>query len=276
LHYFLSLKVKEGLRENTCMTRETKKWWDETSKWYQAESKIPIAVHYGPGSPNDDKLGLIGKVKGKRILEIGCGGAQCSIAFAKLGAKVTAIDISTEQLKFAKKLAEQNRVRVDFYQGDIKRLWQISSNSQDIVFSAYALLYVDDLRKCFSEVKRVLKKDGLFVFSLGHPFWTVIANKPRDARRFGPKYSYFDTGKFENVERWPDGSLHKFVMYRHTISDLYGTLTGAGFVVESILEPDSRKRHPKDSWYGLWEYTPELLKLIPPTIIFRCRPISER
>src|SRR3989344_7452285 len=117
------------------MTKEIKKWWEYTSKTYQKESNIPIDVHYGPGSPNEKNLNLMGKVRGKNVLEIGCGGAQCSIAFAKQGAKVTAIDISEEQLKFAKKLAEKNKVKIKFIHWDIQNLEPIKNNSQDIVFS---------------------------------------------------------------------------------------------------------------------------------------------
>ncbi|MCX6770705.1 MAG: class I SAM-dependent methyltransferase [Candidatus Micrarchaeota archaeon] len=253
------------------MTKETKKWWEETSAWYQAECKIPIGVHYGPGSPDEDKLKLMGSVKGKKVLEIGCGGAQCSISFAKMGAKVSAIDISTEQLKFAKKLAEKNRVKIGFYQGDIRKLKQIRSNSQDVVFSAFALLYVDDLLKCFKEVRRVLKKGGLFVFSVDHPFHRTL-----DSKKLKLKNSYFDTGKYVDAGVRPDGSSYKFVMYYHTVSGLYNTLKKADFEIEAILEPDSRKRHKMDPWYGLWDYSPRLLKLIPSTIIFKCKPRSGR
>ncbi len=80
------------------MTKETKKWWESASKDYQEECKIPIDIHYGPGSPNEKHFKLLGKIKGKKILEIGCGGAQCGIAMAKKEAKVTGIDISEEQL----------------------------------------------------------------------------------------------------------------------------------------------------------------------------------
>ncbi len=249
------------------MTRETKKWWEETSAWYQSLCKIPVDVHYGPGSPNEDKLELIGNVKGKRVLEIGCGGAQCSIAFAKQGAKVSAIDISEEQLKFAKALAAKNRVKINFYQGDIKSLRQIRSGSQDVVFSAFALLYVDDLPACFREVKRVLKKNGVFVFSVDHPFHKIV-----DSKKLKLKGSYFKTGKFVDEGARKDGSKYRFVMYCHTVGGIYNALKAAGFDVEAILEPDSRKRHAKDPWYGLWDYPPRLLKLVPPTIIFKCKP----
>ncbi len=244
------------------MTKETKKWWESTSDYYQKETKIPIDIHYGPGSPNENKLKLLGDINGKNILEIGCGGAQCGVAMAKKGAKVIGIDISEEQLKFAKKLAIKNKVNVKFYQGDIRKLPQIKSNSQDIVFSAFALHYIDNLLICFREVNRVLKNNGTFVFSFPHPFYRTI-----DSNTLKIKESYFKTGKITKIFSDP---TKKFVAYNYTTSELYNLLIKSGFYVEQILEPDSRKRH-RDPWYGLWDYTPKLLKMVPPTIIFKAK-----
>ena len=58
------------------MSKETKKWWEKSSKDYQKRCKIPIDIHYGPGSPNEKYFKLLGKIKGKNILEIGCGGSS--------------------------------------------------------------------------------------------------------------------------------------------------------------------------------------------------------
>lgn len=241
------------------MTKETKKWWEGASESYQKESNIPLSIHYGPGSPGENQLKLLGNIKGKKILEIGCGGAQCGIAMAKKGAKVIGIDISEKQLEFAKKLAQRNKVRIKFYLGDIKNLKQIKSESQDIVFSAWALHYVDNLTKCFKEVYRVLRKGGLFIFSLDHPFFrTAIKTKE----------SYFKTGEYTEV--FSDKSK-KFVAYTHTVSELFNTLVGEGFIVKKIVEPDSRKKSKDDPWYGLWDFTKERLNMIPPTIIFKAR-----
>ncbi len=244
------------------MTKQTKEYWECSSEGYQKECKIPIDIHYGPGSPNEKKLKLLGNIKGKKILEIGCGGAQCGIAMAKQGAKVTGIDISKEQLKFAKKLAEKNKVKINFIQRDIKTLTPIKSSSQDIVFSAYALCYVDNLKKCFKEVYRVLKENGIFVFSLDHPFFNRINAKTLKITR-----SYFDTSKWIEKDIKPN-----FVMFPRTISEMFDYLIKAGFIVEKIVEPDSRKRYKEDPWYGLWGlYTSKFLKMIPPTIIFKVR-----
>lgn len=243
------------------MTKETKAWWEYASEGYQKETKIPIDIHYGPGSPNEDKLKLLGNLKGKKVLEIGCGGAQCGVSMAKKGAKVIGMDISEEQLKFAKRLSEDNRVNITFYRGDIVNLSKIKSNSQDIVFSAFALQYVDNLKKCFKEVKRVLKKNGIFVFSLNHPLYHNINAKTLKVER-----SYFHTGKM--VRTWWDKSK-KFVAYLHTVSGLVNEIVDSGLVLEKIIEPDSRKKYKGDPWHGLWDYKPKLLKMVPPTIIFK-------
>lgn len=248
------------------MTIATKNWWEESSEDYQEASKIPTTyIHYGVSCPPESKLRLLGKIKGKRILEIGCGGAQNSIYFAKHGAKVNAVDISAKQLKFAKKLAEKNKVlnKIIFNQGDIKNLKPIKSKSQNIVFSVFALQYVDDLKKCFREVNRVLKKNGLFVFSLDHPFFDTFMSK-----KWGKERSYFKTGKF-SVD-W--GRKSRFVMYDHTVSELFNLLIESGFVVEKILEPQDNKKYYKyDPWHRLWDYTKKNVEKYPPTIIFKAR-----
>jgi len=83
-----------------------RKSWNAISPHYQEAHKIPTDfVHYGPHCPNEDQLQLIGDVQGKQVLEIGCGGGQCSIAFAKRGASVTGLDLSDAQIAFAQESA---------------------------------------------------------------------------------------------------------------------------------------------------------------------------
>lgn len=247
------------------MSKEVKKWWENNSKNYQDECKIPIDIHYGPGSPNEAHYKLLGNLKGKKIFEIGCGGGQCGISMARQGAEVTAIDISENQLEFAKKLARKNNVKIIFFQGSFQNLSQIKSNSQDIVFSAYALQYSPNLRKVFLEAYRVLKSSGIFVFSLDHPFFNTI-----DSETLKLKRSYFKTGKY--IEG--TGKV-KFIGYAHTIGEYYDLLMKAGFSIEKIIEPDSRKKYLYDPWYGLWNfYTSKIMNMVPPTVIFKTRKNS--
>ena len=159
----LQKRILEKFQESEEVEHRIIKWWNKSSKDYQKVSNIPIKVHYGPGSPFEDDLNLIGDVKGKSILELGCGGAQCAISFAKKGAKVTAVDIS----------------KLDFL---IKKF--------DVVFSAMAFQYIQNLNKFFKEVNNKLLDEGLFVFSLDHPFYRLF-----DPYTLNLKERYFDIGK---------------------------------------------------------------------------------
>jgi len=166
------------------MTKELEIWWNEVSKGYQEDSDLHTkSALYGPFCPDEDKLKLLGNLKGKKILEVGCGGAQCSIAFAKKGAICTGLDISKNQLDYAEKIVKKNKVKVKLIKKDIQTLSGIKSNSFDIVFSAYALLYVPNLKKCFKEINRVLKTGGIFVFSHDSPFFLTLDAKTKNCKK---------------------------------------------------------------------------------------------
>lgn len=248
------------------MIIEVKQWWEKAAADYQRQCHIPIDILYGPGAPNEDELQLIGPVAGKHVLEIGCGGAQAAIAFSRRGAVVTGMDIAEAQLRFARDLAAREGVKITLFQGDMANLEPVSSASQDVVFSACAFGYVDDLLSCFAEVHRVLKPTGRFVWSVGHPFNDVVDSDDSEGLRI--VRSYFEVGvQIEGATETPGDA---FASVNRTISDYFELLIQAGFVVERLIEPDSRKRYACDPWYGLWETTPERCAKIPRVIIFAC------
>jgi len=252
------------------MKKEIEEWWDETSESYQKSSTISTrSAHYGPYSPDESTLNLLGKVKGKRILEIGCGGGQCSIAFAKQGAICTAMDLSHQQLEYAKKLAQKNKVDINFFQGNFQNLNKIKSSSMDIVFSAYALQYSPDLSIVFKQVYRVLKKNGILAFSFDHPFFAII--NPTNHKIVD---SYYNTGKHVITQTWVDKSVHPFVYYRVKMSDIFNALQKANFLVERIIEPMTFKN--QTAWTkGRWKnnYPKKMVELLGPTIIFKARKV---
>ena len=239
--------------------------WNAISPHYQAEHEIPCDfVHYGPHCPNEDELQLVGDVKGKRVLEIGCGGGQCSVAFAKRGAIATGLDISDKQVKFARRLAEEHGVEATFRQANAERLTGMGDASQDVVFSAYALMFVRNLDRCFAEVHRVLKPGGLFVFSLDHPFWYCLAEK-----ELRIKHSYFD-GEY-SYEWWQKGldSHPRVRQYQRTVGEYYRLLHGAALEVLDIVEPEPVEEGSGQDWGDYW--SPERQKMVPATIIWKAR-----
>lgn len=233
--------------------------WDRHSAGYQAGAQLPTDVaHYGPDIGTETDFRLLGDVKGKRVLELGCGGAQCSIAFAKQGATAIGVDFSAEQLAFAKRLCEREEVKVELRRGDLADLAFLRADTVDVVFSAYAFGYVEDLGRVFRQVHRVLKVGAPLVFSLPHPAYDMIdddSEQPLLVRR-----SYFD--------RSPIDYQHNgisFTDFHHTVGDLYMGLVRSNFRVDTILEPEPTRSAARSTFWR------EAFKLVPRTLIIRAR-----
>jgi len=228
--------------------------WDRHAAAYQAAAQLPTnTAHYGPDIPTESALRLLGDLKGKRVLELGCGGAQCSIAFARQGATAIGVDFSAQQLAFARRLCEREDVRVELRQGDLADLAFLRADSIDVVFSANAFGYVDDLNRVFRQVHRVLKVSAPLVFSLPHPSYSMIddtGDEPLRVRR-----SYFDPAP---IEQRLGGVA--FTQYHHTMADIYMGLARSSYKVDMMLEPppiSHGQRSP--AWRDAFLFVPRTL-----------------
>jgi ubiquinone/menaquinone biosynthesis C-methylase UbiE len=103
----------------------------------------------------------LGNIKGKKILELGCGGGEASVYFAKKGAIVTATDISGGMLKVVNKLAKTHHVKVKTAQCRSDKI-PFPNESFDIVYAANLMHHVKHT-PTLKESYRVLKKGGLFI-----------------------------------------------------------------------------------------------------------------
>lgn len=233
--------------------------WDRHAAAYQAGAQLPTDVaHYGPDIGTEVDYRLLGDLKGKRVLELGCGGAQCSIAFAKQGATAIGIDFSSEMLAFARRLTEREEVKVELRHGDLADLAFLRADSIDLAFSAYTFGYVEDLNRVFRQVHRVLKVGGSLVFSLPHPAYDMIdddSEQPLLVRR-----SYFDRSPIDYMF---NGIA--FTDYHHTFSDLFTSLTRASYRVDTVLEPEPVHAGPRSQF---WRDT---FRYVPRTLIIRAR-----
>lgn len=117
------------------------------------------------------------------ILDIGCGIGFYSNLMAKTGASVTGIDPNSEYIKIAKKNAVAGANFENLEIGNIGALDKIPSESADYIFLSDALLFyfvspkIDkkpDLSILFSDIKRILKPDGIFINVEPHYiFWLL-------------------------------------------------------------------------------------------------------
>jgi ubiquinone/menaquinone biosynthesis C-methylase UbiE len=224
-----------------------------------SSSGIPIdVVTYGPDVGSEDEFRLLGELKGKRVLELGCGSAQRCVAFARQGATAIGVDFSAAMIDAAKRVCEREGVRVELRQADLADLAFLRADSVDLVFSAYALPYVRDVERVFRQANRVLKAGSPLVFSLPHPALATVDDSedgpPRVAR------SYFDrspvTGQREG---------EPVDVYHHTTADLLTGLVHSGYRIDAVHEPEWASRGPQ------YHYGHESVRYMPRALVVRAR-----
>src|SRR5215210_488633 len=131
-------------------------------------------VTYGPDVAREDTLKLLGHVEGKRILDLGCGAGHNAIALARQGAKVIAVDESSDEVAEARSACERERVKVELHHAPLAELAFIRADTIDAVLSVWGLAPVDDLDRVFRQVDRVLRPEHPIVLSLPHPAFVMV------------------------------------------------------------------------------------------------------
>lgn len=102
------------------------------------------------------------QLKGKKILDLGCGDGVLSCLLGKLGADVFGIDYSFEALRFGKKYT--NRYGIKLQRGSAYDL-PFKDSSFDIVVSSDVIEHVENYRQFLIEMNRVTKGNGTVVIS---------------------------------------------------------------------------------------------------------------
>ncbi|OVE85366.1 class I SAM-dependent methyltransferase [Natronolimnobius baerhuensis] len=238
------------------MDRTVKARWERTSDEFQETADVDVGLNWGWDDVDSDAF--LGDLEGKHVLELGCGGGQDTVALVERGASVTGIDLSREQLGHATALFEAHDLEIDVAEGSVTSL-PFAADQFDLAFNTWVFQWVPDLRACFAEAHRVLRSGGRLVFSMPHPFFSLVDPDSHELEE-----SYFDTGRHVVVDHRED--YPNMVTYRRRVSDVHTALREAGFVVDELREPGSAD--PADHEAGPWgESPPELRAKLPRVLI---------
>lgn len=245
---------------------ETRDLWNAWSEDFQGlweaetdDNELPPApVHYGPGFPEDDRLEFLPDLTNADVVELGCGGGQASVGFAREGVKrIVGVDFSDEQLDYARHLRDAYGVEASFLAADVSEL-PLGDDAFDLAFSSWVFQMVEDLEGAFAEAARVLRPDGAFVVAIPHPFYEIYDPETREIER-----SYFDS----TPERKSIGDVEAdMVVFHRAVGEIHRALTEAGFVVDRLVEPgdDDPERYREQL-----SHEPDLMALVPPTLVVR-------
>ena len=208
--------------------------WNQQADRYQKGVHFSFdSVDYGTmKAKTENDFHLIGDVEGKRVLDLGCGGGNNSIALAKQGAIVTGVDISKEQIKHAKANAEREGVTIEFCVSSMEDLI-LPEDAYDIVISMAALGYIEDIESIFQKIAFFLKDRGIFVCSPPHAMYRCIVAKylyddPVESHR----YFYVAPQQW----KWEDDDEFTFYSYCRPISEYINILVDNHFMVQRVLE----------------------------------------
>lgn len=105
-------------------------------------------------------------LNGLNVLDVGCGlGGPCRMLAEEYNCQTTGIDLSREYIRTAIKLAELVNLdsKTTFIQGDATEL-PFADNSFEIVWTQHVQMNVPNKSKFYSEINRVLKTGGHFLF----------------------------------------------------------------------------------------------------------------
>lgn len=233
------------------MSEITKRQWNEAAKSFV--EFVRSGKNYYAEYLNGPALKrVVGDVKGKEVLDIGCGEGFLSRYFAEAGAEVTAVDISEALIEAAIEEEQRHPLGVTYVATDAANLDMLESESFDVASCHMALMDIADYEAAIGEVSRVLKKGGRFVAVIEHPCFNTrtLDGKPVSGwetrlREDGSKeYLHYRVGEYFTRhsytwewrhERLPSGFVT--TGFHRTLSDYVNALSKHGLAVTKFDEP---------------------------------------
>ncbi|MBB2482605.1 class I SAM-dependent methyltransferase [Bacillus sp. APMAM] len=212
------------------MMNRVQKAYDELS--YDYEHRVDKHALYNIDYERPAMMNLLPQdLKGKMILDAGCAAGWYTEQFIKLGAGVTAIDLSSEMVAATKRrVGDQAEVLCL----DLADKLPFKDNTFDFIVSSLVLHYVKDWGPTFQEFKRILKPDGILLFSVHHPFMDINMSQNQD---------YFSTEFI--VDQWKrQGKFIEVTFYRRPLHLILNE-TLAHFSLEKLIEPQPTKEFEK-------------------------------
>ena len=179
-------------------------------------------------------ISLLPALTNAKVLDAGCGSGWYCEYLLSHGATVTAFDFNADFVELTNaRVGRRTRV----LQADLAAPLHFAADGEfDLVICPLVMHYLKDWRPTLREFHRVLKPNGVLVFSTHHPSmnWQYYKLK-----------NYFAHELIE--DKWFCGKVRFYHRPLTTISD---DLFAAGFVIERLLEPqpteDFRRVNPKE------------------------------
>ncbi|MEA2170467.1 MAG: hypothetical protein QOF76_3767 [Solirubrobacteraceae bacterium] len=199
--------------------------YDGFAEAYAAKNEADIqnAYYERPAT-----LALAGAVRGRRILDAGCGAGPLFAELRDRGAVVTGIDASGGMLEVARRRLGAD---ADLHVADLANPLPFPDGVFDDVIASLVLHYLEDWGPTLAELRRVLRPAGRLIASVDHPF-AIHAIQ----RMAGERTNYFET--YARTEDWTMGDqTARMRFWNRPLHAMTDAFTAAGFRISIISEP---------------------------------------
>ena len=220
-----------------------RKDWERTAQWYENRHRRTLERERGKAWGTfripERRLNLLGKVRGKRVLELGCGAADWSIALAREGARVVGLDFSETRLSQARDRVRRAAVHVSLVEANAESI-PYPDAYFDIVLSDYGATTFADPGRTVSEVGRVLRSGGIFVFAHASPFRSVTEDFEAGRLQRTLVRDYFGLRRLRAPES---------VEFQLPYGEWVRLFVACGLRVDRLIEPQA-PRSPQSSYFS--------------------------
>lgn len=209
--------------------------WSDVAGWYDALLRSGRGPH---AFATEVTVRLAGDLRGRAVLDVGCGQGIVTRALARAGAtRVTGTDVTPEMLDAARAHEAAEPLGIDYVLADAQRLDGLADDTFDVVTCQLALMDIPDLDATLAAVARVLRPGGALVASIGHPcflapFASTLSASDGTPGRFVSRYlteGFWRSPNPEGVRR--AGNHHR------TLATYLSALLAAGFALDTVEEP---------------------------------------
>ncbi len=180
-----------------------------------------------------------GNIAGMDLLCLASGGGQQAPIFAAAGAHVVSFDLSEEQLKKDKAVADQNKLILKIIQGDMSNLFVIKDKSFELIFHPVSNVFIPDVTKVWKECFRILKKGGILLSGFMNPlFFLFDSEEAQQTKELSVKYKlpYSDIEHLDKKRKQELIEQKIAFEYGHSLDDQIGGQLKAGFAITGFYE----------------------------------------
>jgi SAM-dependent methyltransferase len=188
-------------------------------------------------------LPLLGHVTGLTGIHLQCHIGTDTLSLARLGARMTGLDLSPVSLEQARRLTAEAGPAVDFVEADAYSAVQaLDGRRFDLVYTGIgALCWLPDIDRWAGVVDDLLEPGGRLFLREGHPMMWAVDDRRTDVLSLG--YSYFETeepwdeeepGTY--VETDVEFQHNRAISWNHGLGEIVTALLTRGFEVTGLVE----------------------------------------